>query len=90
MDSIGRETAIEFAKRVELAMSIFFSSTDALRPFMSKEQFRTCSQALGEAIAELDFGVLEIIYRCHPDLRPDGMKKVFTLRQIEDGKKEEG
>lgn len=83
MDSIGRDTAIEFIKRIELAMNGLNKAGEALRPVLTKGQFRIFVEAFGAAIGELDLGVLEIIYRCHPDLRPAGMTKVSTLRQIE-------
>jgi hypothetical protein len=85
MDSIGRDTAIEFIKRIELTMNGLGEAGEALRPVLTKEQFRIFATAFADAIGELDLGVLEIIYRCHPDLRPEGMTKVMTLRQIEQG-----
>jgi hypothetical protein len=83
MDSIGRDTATEFIKRIELAMNGLNKAGEALRPVLTEKHFRIFIDAFGAAIGELDLGVLEIIYRCHPDLRPAGMTKVSTLHQIE-------
>jgi len=72
MDGIENGTAVEFIKRIERAMNVMFMAIDSLRPYLNKDQDRALTNALGEAISELDIGVLEIIYRCHPDLRSEG------------------
>ena len=84
-DSIGRETAIEFIKRIENAMKSIGDAGEALRPALAKDHFRTFAEAFGKAVSELDLGVLEVIYRCHPDLRPNDMRRGPTLREIENG-----
>lgn len=84
-DSIGRDTAIEFIKRIEHAMKTLGDAGEALRPSLAKDQFRIFAAAFGAAVSELDLGVLEIIYRCHTDLRPKDMPPGRTLREIENG-----
>ena len=84
-DSIERDTAIEFIKRINNAMKGLGEAGDALRPSLAKDQFRIFAAAFGAAVSELDLGVLEIIYRCHPDLRPEGMPRGPTLRELENG-----
>ena len=84
-DSIGRDTAIEFIKRIDNAMKSLGDAGEALWPLLAKDHFRIFAEAFGAAVSELDLGVLEIVYRCHPDLRPDDMPRGPTLREIEDG-----
>jgi hypothetical protein len=83
IDSIGRDTALEFIKRIERAMRSLGEAGEALSAILAKDDFRVFAEALGAVVGELDLGVLEIIYRCHPDLRPSDMPKTPTLRQIE-------
>ena len=82
-DSIGRDTAIEFIKRIDNAMKSLSDAGEALRPSLAKDHFRIFAEAFGTAVSELDLGVLEIIYRRHPDLRPNDMPRGRTLREIE-------
>jgi hypothetical protein len=84
-DSIGRDVAIEFIKRIEAAMKSLADVGEGLRPLLTKDQYRIFVDGFGAAIGELDLGVLEIIYRCHPDLRPRDMPKAPTLREVEEG-----
>jgi hypothetical protein len=46
---------------------------------IEKEDFLLFTDALGDINYELDFGVLEVLYRAHPDLRPSGMVPVTPL-----------
>jgi hypothetical protein len=84
IDSIGRDTALEFIKRIERAMGTLGEAGEALRAVLAKDDFRIFADAVGAIVGELDLGVLEIIYRCHPDLRPSDQPKAPTLRQIEE------
>jgi hypothetical protein len=84
MDDIGRDTAIEVIKRIEAAFSRLGEAGKALHPILENDQYRIFAEAFGAAIVELDLGVLEIVYRCHPDLRPTNMRRAPTLRQIEE------
>ena len=80
-DSIGRDTAIEFVKRIDNAMKSLGDAGEALRPSLAKDHFRIFAEAFGAAVSELDLGVLEIIYRCHPDLRPSDMPRGRPLEK---------
>lgn len=85
VDSIGRATASEFIKRIDAAMKSLADAGEALRPILSKDQFRIFADAFGSAIGQLDLGVLEIIYRCHPDLRLRDMPRAPTFKEIDEG-----
>jgi hypothetical protein len=84
-DRIGRDTAIEFIKRIDNAMKLLGQAGETLQPLLAEDHYRIFLDAFGLAIGELDLGVLEIIYRCHPDLRPNDMPRGPTLREIENG-----
>jgi hypothetical protein len=84
VDDISRETAIEIIKRIEAAFSRLSEAGKALHPILENDQYRIFARAFGAAIVELDLGVLEIVYRCYPDLRPTNMPRAPTLRQIEE------
>jgi hypothetical protein len=84
-DAISREIAVEFLKRIDLATKGLFDAGEALRGNLSQEHFRILAEALANALIELDLGIAEIIYRCHPDLRPEDCVAVATLREIERG-----
>ena len=76
---MDRETAIEFEKRIELAFKQMGEAIEFLRPRLGDGDYRTFDEMWGSIICELDFGVLEFIYRPRPDLRPDGMSAVAPV-----------
>lgn len=83
MIEIDKDVAIEFDKRVNLALRYLFTAATELKDRIDPEHFRVYAKALGHASRELDLGVLEPIYRNHPDLRPDHLPKTFTMREFE-------
>jgi hypothetical protein len=70
-DSIARFTAIEFVKRIESAMNSTHRALQKARPDMAAESYRNLMDAWGMSVNELDFGVLEIVYRPGPS--PEGI-----------------
>jgi len=76
---MDRETAVEFAKRIEKVFAQLGWVIPFLRDRLEDEDLRVVAHAWGQIIAELDLGVLEVIYRAHPDLRPEGMVPVTPL-----------
>ena len=76
---MDRETAHEFQKRIELAFAEMGKLEVFLRPRLSKDDFRVFLDSFGEVICQLDLGILEVLYRAHPDLRPEGMRAVTPL-----------
>jgi len=86
---MDRETAIEFVKRIELAFARLDESLEFLRPRLDESDLHAFGGLWRQIVSELDLGVLEVIYRAHPDLRPEGMTPVVPLgaggRAQEDG-----
>jgi hypothetical protein len=76
---MDRETAAEFVKRIELAFAHLDESLEFLRPRLDDADLRAFGGLWGQIVSELDLGVLEVIYRAHPDLRPEGMTPVIPL-----------
>ncbi len=76
---MDRETAIEFTKRIEAAFALMGGVSGFLQPLLDQADFRSVMDTWGQIIMELDLGVLEVIYRAHPDLRPEGMAPVTPL-----------
>jgi hypothetical protein len=76
---MDRETAVEFVKRIELAFAHLGESAQLLRTRLDEDEFGAFADLYGRIISELDLGVLEVIYRAHPDLRPEGMTPVPPL-----------
>jgi hypothetical protein len=76
---MDRETAIEFQKRIELVFKDMGPINEFLRPRLNADDFRTFAETWGNIICELDLGILEVIYRAYPDLRPNGMIPVTPL-----------
>jgi hypothetical protein len=85
MPTIDRDTAVEFVKRINAATDYLMKTMDALKATISESDHRTVVAAILRADSDLDLGVLEIIYRCHPDLRPEGHTRVVTLREMDNG-----
>jgi hypothetical protein len=76
---MDRDTAVEFAKRIELAFSHLDESLQFLRTRLDGEDLQAFAELWRQVVSELDLGVLEVIYRAHPDLRPEGMTPVPPL-----------
>jgi len=76
---VDRDTAIEFTKRIEAVFVLMGGLGDFLKPRLDHDDFRHVMDKWGRIVMELDLGVLEVIYRAHPDLRPDGMTPVAPL-----------
>jgi len=76
---MDRRTAEEIAGRIENV----FAAMDPLVPFLRErlepDDLDAVREAFSRIVAELDLGVLEVIYRAHPDLRPEGMVPVTPL-----------
>jgi hypothetical protein len=68
---MDRETAIDLEATITRVLSRLFDAAEALRPRLSKDEFRVLAEALTDATAELDLRILETIYRAYPDLRPE-------------------
>lgn len=85
MTEIDRDAAIEFDKRVNLALRHLFAAATELKACIDPEHFQVYAKALGHASRELDMGVLEPIYRAHPGLRPDHLPQTLTMREFEQG-----
>lgn len=86
MTEIEREAAVEFDKRVNLALKYLFAAATELKNRIDPEHFQVYARALGHASRELDLGVLEPIYRAHPDLRPDflgGTRSTLEFEQYD-------
>jgi hypothetical protein len=80
---MDRETAIEFVKRIELAFAHMGEAGELVKSHVSEDALRKFSDMWGRAIIEIDLGVLEVIYRAHPDLRPAGMVATIPLGCLE-------
>ncbi len=76
---MDRETAVEFVKRIERAFACLDESLEFLRPRLDEEDLHAFGGLWRQIVSELDLGVLEVIYRAHPDLRPEGMTPVVPL-----------
>ena len=76
---MDHDTAVEFEKRIGLVFQQMDKASEFLRSRLDRSDFRTFADAWGEIVCELDLGILEVIYRAHPDLRPDGMISVAPL-----------
>lgn len=76
---MNREMAIEFTRRIEAAFALMGDVSGFIRPRLDQADFSKVMDAWGQIIMELDLGVLEVIYRAHPDLRPEGMPPVTPL-----------
>ena len=76
---MDRETAIEFTERIEAAFVLMGGVSGFLKTRLDQADFNEVMDKWGEIILELDLGVLEVIYRAHPDLRPEGMTPVARL-----------
>ncbi|RDJ21602.1 hypothetical protein DWF00_24890 [Bosea caraganae] len=85
LSAIDRETAVEFDKRINLALRYLFLAGNEVRGHIEREQSKALDRALGRACAELDSGVLELIYRAHPDLRPDFLGGTRRSDEFENG-----
>lgn len=70
---MNRETAIEFVKRIETAFTYLDESLQFLRTRLDDDDLSQIGELWREVVSELDLGVLEVIYRAHPDLRPPDM-----------------
>ena len=76
---MNREMAVEFIPRVETAFALLRDWSAGLLSRFEQAELRTALQPLGQPIMELDPGVLEVIYRAQPDLRPEGRAPVTPL-----------
>jgi hypothetical protein len=76
---MDREAASEFSRRIELVFTQIGVANELLRDRLTAGDFRQLADIWGRIIHELDFGILEVIYRAHPDLRPEGMVPVTPL-----------
>jgi len=76
---MDRDTAIEFEKRIELAFKQMEEISAFLRSRLDASDFRTFADLWGGVICDLDLGILEVVYRAYPDLRPNGMRPVTPL-----------
>ena len=76
---MDRQTAVEFVTRIEAVFEQLGWVIPFLRDRLEEEDMQVLSDAWGKIIGELDLGVLEVIYRAHPDLRPEGMEPVAPL-----------
>jgi hypothetical protein len=76
---MDRETAIEFEKRIESAFRQMAEVIEFLRPRLGDGDYRTFGELWGSIICELDLGVLEVVYRAYPELRPEGISAVTPL-----------
>jgi hypothetical protein len=83
LPEIERATAVEFDERVNLALKHLFAAATELKGSIDPEHFQTFARALAHACRELDMGVLEPIYRVHPDLRPAHLPRTFTMQEFE-------
>jgi hypothetical protein len=66
-------------KRIELAFAGLDESLEFLRPRLDEADLQAFGGLWRQIVSELDLGVLEVIYRAHPDLRPEGMTPVVPL-----------
>ena len=80
---MDRALAEEFTKRIELAFAHMEQAAQLLRDRLDEDDLRAFAERWSQAIGELDLGVLELIYRAHPDLRPEGMTPTPPLSVIE-------
>ena len=77
--SVDRETAVEFVTRIESVFEQLGWVIPFLKDRLEDEDVAVVAEAWGKIIGDLDLGVLEVIYRAHPDLRPEGMVPVAPL-----------
>jgi hypothetical protein len=82
---MDRGTAVEFAKRIELAFAHLDEGLRFLRPRLDDDDMQAFAELWRQVVSELDLGVLEVIYQAHPDLRPEGMTPVPPLAEGEGG-----
>ena len=80
---MDRETAEDFVRRIENVFEQLGWVIPFLRDRLEDEDLATLSDAWAKIIGELDLGVLEVIYRAHPDLRPEGMPEAEPLGEGE-------
>ena len=71
MPAIDRETAIQFDKSINLALRYLFIAGNDVRGRIDPKYSQILDRAIARASSELDGGVLELVYRAYPDLRPD-------------------
>ena len=76
---MDRRTAEEIAGRIENVFAAMDPLVSFLRERLEPDDLDAVREAFSRIIAELDLGVLEVIYRAHPDLRPEGMVPVTPL-----------
>jgi len=67
---MDRETAIEFTRRIESAFKHMGTAIEFVKPHLDDSDLREFGDVWGSIVCELDLGVLEVIYRAYPDLRP--------------------
>jgi len=70
---MDRAVAAEINQRIEKAMSDMFVAIDDLRETLDEAAFKKLTGDLCNIVFDLDYYVLEPIYREHPDLRPPDM-----------------
>jgi hypothetical protein len=80
---IERDAAVEFDERVNLALRYLFAAATELKERIDPEHFQVYARALAHATRQLDMGVLEPIYRAHPDLRPDHLPRTLTIQEFD-------
>jgi hypothetical protein len=80
---MDRETAVEFANRIERAFAHLDQSLQFLRTRLDEDDLLAFADLWRPVVSELDLGVLEVIYRAHPDLRPQDMPPVPPLAEDE-------
>ncbi|SFJ48141.1 hypothetical protein SAMN05216304_108213 [Bosea sp. OK403] len=71
MPTIDKETAIQFDKSINLALRYLFIAGNDVRGRIDPKYSQIFDRAIARASGELDGSVLELVYRAHPDLRPD-------------------
>lgn len=86
---MDRETAIEFVKRIDLVFAEMSNAMRLVQTRLHEDDAQAFAASWSRIIGELDLGVLEVIYRAHPDLRPEGMAPVAPL-SAGDGRQEPG
>ena len=76
---IDRATAEEFVSRIEQVFAHMGALGRLARERLPQDELTAFADLWREIIRELDLGVLEVIYRAHPNLRPEDMAPAHPL-----------
>ncbi|WP_131855332.1 hypothetical protein [Bosea sp. BK604] len=71
MVEIDKDTAVAFDYSINLALKFLFMAGNELRGRVDPETAKIYDRAVARACSELDTEVLALVYRAHPDLKPD-------------------